>query len=96
MFPHGKSPVNCPNTVLGSFIQANFSRSFFPAIFSEKTFMRSGGKDASPGDLSLLFHIVKVVALVLFRSQDVAPPVNKPRVIGKLSIWAVAYTESRL
>ncbi len=36
--------------------------------------MRSGGKGASPGDLSLLFHIVKVAALVLFRSQDVAPP----------------------
>ncbi len=48
--------------------------------------MRSGGKDASPGDLSLLFHIVKVVALVLFRSQDVALPFSKPRLIGKLSL----------
>ncbi len=48
--------------------------------------MRSGGKGASPGDLSLLFHIVKVVALVLFRSQDVATPFNKPRLIGKLSL----------
>ena len=48
--------------------------------------MISGGKGASPGDLSLLFHIVKVVALVLFRSQDVAPPFYKPRLIGKLSL----------
>ena len=48
--------------------------------------MRSGGKCASPGDIFLLFHIVKVVALVLFRSQDVAPPFNKPRLIGKLSL----------
>ena len=42
--------------------------------------MRSGGKGASPGDLSLLFHIVKVVALVLFRSQNV----DKPKLIEKL------------
>ena len=48
--------------------------------------MRSGGKGASPGDLSLLFHIVKVVALVHFRSLDVAPPFNKPKLIGKLSL----------
>ena len=48
--------------------------------------MRSGGKGASPGDLSLLFHIVKVGALVVFRKQDVAPPFNKPRLIGKLSL----------
>ena len=48
--------------------------------------MRFGGKGGSPGDLSLLFHIVKVVALVLFRSQDVAPPINKLRLIGKLSL----------
>ncbi len=48
--------------------------------------MRSGGKGASPGDLALLFPIVKVVALVLFRSQDVAPPFDKPRLIGKLSL----------
>ena len=41
--------------------------------------MRSGGKGASPGDLSLLFHIEKVVALVLFGSQDVAPPFDKPK-----------------
>ncbi len=48
--------------------------------------MTSGGKGASSGDFSLLFHIVKVVALVLFRSQDVAPPFNRPRMIGKLSL----------
>ncbi len=48
--------------------------------------MRSGGKGASPGDISLLFHIVKVVALVLFRSQDVAPPFGKPRLIEKLPL----------
>ena len=48
--------------------------------------MRSGGKGASPGDLSLSFHIVKAVALVLFRSQDVAPPFHKPRLIEKLSL----------
>ena len=48
--------------------------------------MRSGGKGASPGHLSLLFHIVKVVALVLFRIQDVAPPFDKPRLVGKLSL----------
>ncbi len=47
--------------------------------------MRSSGKDASSGDLSLLLLIVKVVAQVLF-SQDVAPPFNKPRLIGKLSL----------
>ena len=46
--------------------------------------MRSGGKGASPGDLSVLFHIVKVVALVLFRRQDVAPPFDKPILIEKL------------
>ncbi len=48
--------------------------------------MGSGGKGASPGDLSLLFHIVKVVALVLFRSQDDALPFDKSRLIGKLSM----------
>ncbi len=48
--------------------------------------MRSGVKGESPGDLSPLFHIVKVVALVLFRSQDVALPFHKPRLIGKLSL----------
>ena len=58
----------------------------FPAIFSELIFMRAGGKVASPGNLSLLFPIVKVVALVFFRSQDVAPPFDKPRLIGKLSL----------
>ncbi len=48
--------------------------------------MRSGGKGASSGDLSLLFHIVKAVALVHFRSQDVATSFHKPRSIGKLSL----------
>ena len=48
--------------------------------------MASGGKGASPGHLSLLFHIVKAVALVLFRSQDVALPFDKPRLLGKLSL----------
>ena len=48
--------------------------------------MRSGGKGASSGGLSLLFHIVNVVALVLFRSQDDAPPFDKPRLMEKLSL----------
>ena len=48
--------------------------------------MRSGGKGASPGDLSLLFHIVKAVALVIFRSQDIALPFFEPILIGKLSL----------
>ena len=48
--------------------------------------MRSDGKGASLGHLSLLFHIVKVVAVVLFRSQDVAPPFDKPRLVGKLTL----------
>ncbi len=48
--------------------------------------MRSGGKGSSLGDLSLLFYIVIVVAQVLFRSQDVASPFDKPRLIGKLSL----------
>ncbi len=55
--------------VLGGYIQTNF-----PAIVSELIFMRAGGKGVSPGNLSLLFLIVKAVALVLFRFQDVAPP----------------------
>ncbi len=63
-------------TVLGDYIQANFSRHFF----SE---MRAGGKGTSPGDLSLLFLIVKSVTLVLFRSQDVALPFDKLRLIEK-------------
>ena len=48
--------------------------------------MRSGGKGASPGELSLPFHIVKVVALVVFTSQGVASPFDKSRLIGKLSL----------
>ncbi len=47
--------------------------------------MRSGGRGLSPGDLSLLFHILKVVAVVLSRSQD-ATPFNEPRLIGKSSL----------
>ena len=48
--------------------------------------MRSGGKGAAAGELSHLFHIVKVGALVLFKGQDVAPPFDKPRLIEKLSL----------
>ncbi len=51
-----------------------------------KPYMRAGGKGASPVNLSLLFLIVKVMALVLFRSQDVALPFDKPRLIEKLSL----------
>ncbi len=48
--------------------------------------MRAGGKGALPGNLSLLFIIVKAVALVLFRSQDIPPTFDKPRLIDKLSL----------
>ena len=48
--------------------------------------MRAGGKGASPGNPSLLFLIVKAVALVVFRSQDVATPFDKPALIVKLSL----------
>ncbi len=48
--------------------------------------MRAGGKDASPGNLSLLFLIVKAVALVLLRSQDITLPFDKPRLIEKLPL----------
>ena len=48
--------------------------------------MRSGGKGASPDDLCLLFHIVKVVALVVFRIQNVATHFDKPRLVEKLSL----------
>ena len=48
--------------------------------------MRAGGKGASPGNLSLLFPIVKVVALVLFRSQDVPVTFDKPGLMEKLSL----------
>ena len=48
--------------------------------------MRAGGKGTSPGKLSLLFLIVKAVALVIFRSQDVAPPFDKLSLIEKLSL----------
>ncbi len=47
--------------------------------------MRAGGKGASPGNRPLLFLIVKAVALVLFRSQDVPLTFDKPRLIEKLS-----------
>ncbi len=48
--------------------------------------MRVGGKGVPPGNLSLLFFIVKAVALVLFGSQDVALPFYKARLIDKLSL----------
>ncbi len=48
--------------------------------------MRAGGNGASPGNLTLSFSIVKLVALVLFRGQDIAMPFDKPRVIEKLSL----------
>ncbi len=48
--------------------------------------MTTGGKDASPGNLSLLFLSVKAVALVLFRSQDVSPSFDKPRLIEQLPL----------
>ncbi len=48
--------------------------------------MSTDGKCASPGGLSLLFSIVKVVAMVLFRSQDFALPFDKLRLIEKLFV----------
>ncbi len=48
--------------------------------------MGASSKGASPGNLSLLFLIVKAVALVLFRSQDVELSFDKPRLIEKLSL----------
>ena len=47
--------------------------------------MRPGGKGASPGNLSLLLLIVKVVALVLFSVQDIAVQLDRTRLIGKVS-----------
>ena len=47
--------------------------------------MRSGGNGASPGDLSLLLLIVKEVALVLFSSQDILLPLDRPG-LGQLSL----------
>ncbi len=73
-------------SVLGGYIQADFSHSFFPPFFAELIFMRAGGKGASHGNLSLLFLIIKAVARVIFRSQDVAPPFDKLRLIEKLSL----------
>ena len=70
-------------TILGGCILANFSRSFSPPFFSELISTRAGGKVASPGNLSLVFLIVTAVALVLFRSQDVALFFDKPRLIEK-------------
>ena len=51
--------------------------------------MRAGGKGASPGNFSLLFLIVKAVALVLFKSQDVPPTFDKPRLIKTMIIEAI-------
>ena len=48
--------------------------------------MRAGGRDGSPGKLSMLFLIVQAVALVLFRSQYVTLPFDKPRLIQKISL----------
>ena len=48
--------------------------------------MTAVGKDASPGNLSLLFLIVKAGALVLFNCQDVPPTFDTPRLIEKLSV----------
>ena len=48
--------------------------------------MRAGGRGASAGNVSLSFLIVKTVALVLSRSQDVAPHFDMPRLIEKLSL----------
>ena len=46
--------------------------------------MRAGGKGESPGNLSMLFLIVRAAALVVFRSQDVPLTFHKPRLIEKL------------
>ena len=59
---------------------------FFPAIFFEKIFMRPDGKDAPPGNLSLLLLIVKVVALVLFSVQDIAMWLDRTRLTGKVPL----------
>ena len=49
-------------------------------------FMRAVGNGASPGNLSLLFLILTLGALVLFRGQDNALSLDKPRLIEKLSL----------
>ena len=49
--------------------------------------MRSGGSGASPGNLSLLLLIVKAVALVLLSNQDIVALLDRPRLIGKLSLY---------
>ncbi len=67
-------------SVLDGYIQAKFSCSFILPFFSEMIFMRGGDR----GNLFRLFLIVKVVALVIFRSQDVAVPFNKPTLSLKL------------
>ena len=55
----------------------------------------------SPGNLSLLFFIVKAVVMVVFRSQDTTLHFNKLRLMEKsslklYSISAVACSEPRL
>ena len=68
----------------GRLHSSQFFLLFFPVIFSELIFMRAGGKGASPGNHSLVFLFVTAVALVLFRSQDVALPFDKSKLIEKL------------
>ncbi len=48
--------------------------------------MRAGGKGATPGNLSLLFLILKAVTLVLFRSQDFDLPFDKSRLKEQFSL----------
>ena len=51
-------------------------KSIYTALFS--------CQGASPGNPTLLFLIVKAVALVLSRSQDVPLTFDKPRLIEKM------------
>ena len=48
--------------------------------------MSPGGKGALPGNFSLLFLIVKAVALVLFSVQDNAMWLDRTRLIDKVSL----------
>ena len=74
-------------SVLGRYIKANFSRSFFLPLFMNRY---------SWDLVARVHHLVTFPCMVIshckncgtgaFRSQDVAPPFDKPRLIGKLPL----------